>query len=60
MNSFIIVLIAAFAIAATLADIEKVVSKVFFDIEIDGVAAGRVVMGLFGTDFVVSLLLLQV
>jgi peptidylprolyl isomerase len=47
MNSFIIVLIAAFAIAATLADIEKVVSKVFFDIEIDGVAAGRVVMGLF-------------
>merc|ERR1719174_3031550 len=27
-----------------------VTHKVFFDIEIDGVAAGRVVMGLFGED----------
>ena len=43
--SLCIVLVIATAFAA---DLEKVTSKVFFDVEIDGAAAGRIVMGLFG------------
>mmetsp|Transcript_11712 Transcript_11712/g.35147 ORF Transcript_11712/g.35147 Transcript_11712/m.35147 type:complete len:205 (-) Transcript_11712:308-922(-) len=40
---------ATFATAAKKADAEPVVTnKVFFDIEIDGKAAGRIVMGLYG------------
>ena len=39
-------LLAATAIAGE--TIDKVTNKVFFDIEIDGKAAGRVVFGLFG------------
>lgn len=42
-------LLAIFAIlAVALADPEDVTSKVFFDIEIGGTPAGRIVMGLFG------------
>lgn len=29
-------------------DLEKITQKVFFDVEMDGVPAGRIVMGLFG------------
>ena len=33
---------------ANASDLEKITSKVFFDIEIGGKPAGRIVMGLFG------------
>ena len=35
-------------IGAAKADLEEITSKVFFDVEIGGKAAGRIVMGLFG------------
>eukprot|EP00591_Stephanopyxis_turris_P006813 CAMPEP_0195516570 /NCGR_PEP_ID=MMETSP0794_2-20130614/7759_1 /TAXON_ID=515487 /ORGANISM="Stephanopyxis turris, Strain CCMP 815" /LENGTH=199 /DNA_ID=CAMNT_0040645199 /DNA_START=55 /DNA_END=654 /DNA_ORIENTATION=+ len=38
--------VSTFATAS--ADLEKITSKVFFDIEIEGESGGRVVMGLFG------------
>ena len=41
-------LLFAVVLAVIRADLEEVTSKVFFDITIDGNAAGRVVMGLFG------------
>ena len=36
------------AVVANKKDLEAITSKVFFDVEIGGKAAGRVVMGLFG------------
>jgi peptidylprolyl isomerase len=39
---------AAFLVLAAAKDFEKVTSKVFFDVEIGGKSAGRILMGLFG------------
>lgn len=36
------------AVVANKKDLEAITSKVFFDVEIGGKAAGRIVMGLFG------------
>lgn len=42
-------LVVAIVVAVALAkDLETITSKVFFDVEIGGQSAGRVVMGLFG------------
>eukprot|EP01114_Cavostelium_apophysatum_P001474 TRINITY_DN1127_c0_g1_i1.p2 TRINITY_DN1127_c0_g1~~TRINITY_DN1127_c0_g1_i1.p2 ORF type:complete len:198 (-),score=49.51 TRINITY_DN1127_c0_g1_i1:101-694(-) len=46
------VILAVIAVAclayASAEDLEKITSKVYFDVEIGGVPAGRIVMGLFG------------
>lgn len=46
----IVVILSLVAVGCCFAkkDLEQITSKVFFDIEIGGKAAGRVVMGLFG------------
>jgi hypothetical protein len=45
-------LLALFAVVALCAETDprhaKITSSVFFDVEIDGKPAGRIVMGLFG------------
>jgi hypothetical protein len=41
-------LLCLVAMAVNANDLEKVTHKVFFDVEIGGKAAGRVIMGLFG------------
>eukprot|EP00899_Mesostigma_viride_P019650 jgi/Mesvir1/27687/Mv07406-RA.1 len=53
MRSFIFVCVAAVALLAVVGSaqadkLEEVTNKVFFDVEIDGKPAGRIVMGLFG------------
>eukprot|EP00798_Chlamydomonas_sp_ICE-L_P011850 gene11850-14955_t len=50
VRSLLFSAVALLCVAAALAkkDAEKITTKVFFDIEIDGKPAGRVVMGLFG------------
>ena len=49
MRSYLLLgLLAATASIASGDTIDKVTNKVFFDIEIDGEKAGRIVMGLFG------------
>lgn len=45
---FIALFVAVIALASASGDLEKVTNKVFFDMEIDGQPAGRIVMGLFG------------
>ena len=47
MQSFYF-LIVAVIVAMAMANLEQVTSKVFFDVEIGGESAGRIVMGLFG------------
>ncbi len=49
-NSFFSAFVLLMAIAKCYAgaDLEKITSKVFFDIEIDAKPAGRILMGLFG------------
>lgn len=41
-------IISLFLISSTLSNPEEITNKVYFDIEIDGKDAGRIVMGLFG------------
>merc|ERR1719473_413974 len=48
MRVVFFVLLIALALAKKRDDKEKVTSKVYFDIDIDGQDAGRIVMGLFG------------
>jgi peptidylprolyl isomerase len=48
MQSFYFLLVALIVAVAVAKNLEAVTSKVFFDVEIGGQAAGRVVMGLFG------------
>ena len=44
-----VALVAGLALLApATADLEAITHKVYFDVEIDGVSAGRIVMGLFG------------
>ena len=45
--AFLFAALAA-ALVAGKGDLEKITHKVFFDVEMDGEPAGRVVMGLFG------------
>ncbi len=47
MNFLLIVVLSVLAVAFA-KDLETVTSKVFFDMEIDGKAAGRIIFGLFG------------
>eukprot|EP00629_Pelagomonadales_sp_RCC1024_P006809 CAMPEP_0119295748 /NCGR_PEP_ID=MMETSP1329-20130426/50218_1 /TAXON_ID=114041 /ORGANISM="Genus nov. species nov., Strain RCC1024" /LENGTH=241 /DNA_ID=CAMNT_0007296667 /DNA_START=64 /DNA_END=790 /DNA_ORIENTATION=- len=42
------VCIGAFLVLKSAGDLETVTNKVYFDVEIDGAPAGRIVMGLFG------------
>ena len=44
----ILLFVASMAAVSADANVDTVTNKVFFDIEIDGTAAGRIVMGLFG------------
>ena len=50
MTSALAVFLVAICLSTVVSakDLEAITSKVFFDIEINGEAAGRVVMGLFG------------
>lgn len=48
MHGLTIFIFAMVMLCAMAADLEKVTSKVFFDIEIDGKREGRIIMGLFG------------
>merc|ERR1719473_1957293 len=48
MRVVFFVLLIALALAKKRDDKEKVTSKVYFDIDIDGQDAGRIVFGLFG------------
>ena len=49
MRSYLLLgLLAATATFTFAEPIDKVTQKVFFDIEIDGKSAGRVIFGLFG------------
>jgi peptidylprolyl isomerase len=49
LNSYLLICLLAATATLTSADtIDKVTNKVFFDIEIDGEKAGRIVFGLFG------------
>jgi hypothetical protein len=48
MQSFYFLLLALVVAVSVAKNLEAVTSKVFFDVEIGGQAAGRVVMGLFG------------
>ena len=51
MNNFFAVLalfLLQFSFIGAKKDLETITSKVFFDVEIGGKAAGRIVMGLFG------------
>jgi peptidylprolyl isomerase len=48
MQSFYFLLLALIVAVSVAKNLEAVTSKVFFDVEIGGQAAGRVVMGLFG------------
>jgi len=48
MRGFIVILFAVLAFGLALAEEPKVTDKVFFDIEIGGEPAGRIVIGLFG------------
>lgn len=48
MNSVFFLTVLAFLIAAAWADLEEITSKVYFDVEIGGQPAGRILMGLFG------------
>ncbi|KAJ1447530.1 cyclophilin-like domain-containing protein [Pelagophyceae sp. CCMP2097] len=48
LNAALLLAAAVSAKKSTAASLEKVTSKVFFDVSIDGVPAGRIVMGLFG------------
>ncbi len=43
-----ILVFAVLLMCAAAAELEKVTSQVFFDVEIDGKASGRILMGLFG------------
>lgn len=47
LNIVLILLIVILAVAAK-KDLETVTHKVFFDVEMNGNAIGRIVMGLFG------------
>ena len=48
MPGLVFIFTLAVVLCFALADLETVTNKVYFDIEIGGKAAGRVVMGLFG------------
>jgi peptidylprolyl isomerase len=43
-----VLIFAVIVLCATAAELEKITSKVFFDVEIDGKKSGRILMGLFG------------
>jgi peptidylprolyl isomerase len=49
-NCFIRFLLLAFVIVPATCTIAQVTSKVYLDIQIEGVAAGRIMIGLFGND----------
>ena len=46
----VFVFLALFVILIANAQEEKISTKVYFDVEIGGTPAGRIVMGLFGDD----------
>mmetsp|Transcript_5850 Transcript_5850/g.9840 ORF Transcript_5850/g.9840 Transcript_5850/m.9840 type:complete len:195 (-) Transcript_5850:83-667(-) len=48
MRSFTYLFAALFALVVNAEDLEKITSKVFFDVQIGDADAGRIVMGLFG------------
>lgn len=52
LNLFAVLSLLAlqFACIGAAKDLEEITSKVFFDVEIGGKAAGRIVMGLFGKE----------
>merc|ERR1719253_1463920 len=48
MRSFTYLFAALLALVVNAEDLEKITSKVFFDVQIGDADAGRIVMGLFG------------